>query len=239
MGRSGVRSFMRVRRVAYYNECDPKAAAWLRELIKEGLITDGEVDERSIEDVEPVDVMGFARCHWFAGIGGWDLAFQLAGYERWDVTTWTGSCPCQIVSPAARGRNRQEGDLWPAWLELIAANSPRVVFGEQVAKRWWVDRASGDLEALGYEFGAAILPAHAFGFDHARERLFFVGHANGYCKPVVPIDEKVAGMPRGGSVSEGMVSPDGVSAGMAAMRGFGNAIVPKVAAAFIDAYIRS
>ena len=33
---------------AYYNEFDPMAAAWLRELIKAGLIPDGEVDERSI-----------------------------------------------------------------------------------------------------------------------------------------------------------------------------------------------
>ena len=31
----------------YYNEIDPHAAAWLRELIKAGLIPDGEVDTRS------------------------------------------------------------------------------------------------------------------------------------------------------------------------------------------------
>ena len=36
---------------AYYNEIDPFAAAWLRELIKAGHIAPGEVDERSIEDV--------------------------------------------------------------------------------------------------------------------------------------------------------------------------------------------
>ena len=35
----------------YYNEFNAKAAAWLRELIKDGLIPDGEVDERSIIDV--------------------------------------------------------------------------------------------------------------------------------------------------------------------------------------------
>jgi DNA (cytosine-5)-methyltransferase 1 len=35
---------------AYYNENDKFAAAWLRELIKAGLIADGEVDERSITD---------------------------------------------------------------------------------------------------------------------------------------------------------------------------------------------
>jgi len=33
---------------AYYNENDPFAAAWLRELIKQGLIAYGDVDERSI-----------------------------------------------------------------------------------------------------------------------------------------------------------------------------------------------
>lgn len=36
---------------AYYNECDPFAAAWLRNLISAGLIAPGHVDERSIEDV--------------------------------------------------------------------------------------------------------------------------------------------------------------------------------------------
>lgn len=30
---------------AYYNEIDPKAAAWLRELIRCGLVASGDVDE--------------------------------------------------------------------------------------------------------------------------------------------------------------------------------------------------
>lgn len=33
---------------AYYNELDPKAAAWLRQLIKNGDIAPGYVDDRSI-----------------------------------------------------------------------------------------------------------------------------------------------------------------------------------------------
>ena len=37
---------------AYYNEHDPFAAAWLRELIKADLIAPGDVDERSIETEE-------------------------------------------------------------------------------------------------------------------------------------------------------------------------------------------
>ena len=39
--------------VAYYNEINPKAATWLRELIKQNLIAPGDVDERSIVDVKP------------------------------------------------------------------------------------------------------------------------------------------------------------------------------------------
>lgn len=61
----------------YYNENDKHTAAWLRELIKRGLIADGVVDERSIEDVAPNDVRGFTQCHFFAGIGGWPYALRL------------------------------------------------------------------------------------------------------------------------------------------------------------------
>ena len=65
---------------AYYNEIDPFAAAWLRNLIAAGHIMAGEVDERSIEDVAADDLEGYDRCHFFAGISGWDLALGLAGW---------------------------------------------------------------------------------------------------------------------------------------------------------------
>ena len=78
---------------AYYNENDPAAAEWLRELISRGLIADGEVDERSILDVTPGDVAGFDQAHFFAGIGGWSLALRRAGWPD-DRPVWTGSAPC-------------------------------------------------------------------------------------------------------------------------------------------------
>ena len=37
---------------AYYNEIDPAAAAWLRELISAGHIAPGIVDERSIHGAD-------------------------------------------------------------------------------------------------------------------------------------------------------------------------------------------
>lgn len=54
---------------AYYNEIDPKAAAWLRELIRRNLIAPGDVDERSIEDIKPYELTQYTQCHFFAGIG--------------------------------------------------------------------------------------------------------------------------------------------------------------------------
>ena len=42
----------------YYNDADPAACAWLRELIAAGLLPAGEVDARSILDVTPSDLQG-------------------------------------------------------------------------------------------------------------------------------------------------------------------------------------
>ena len=83
----------------YYNEFDPKAAAWLRELIKGGYIANGVVDERSITDVQPDELREYTQCHFFAGIGGWSYALRLAGWPD-DRPVWTGSCPCQPFSAA-------------------------------------------------------------------------------------------------------------------------------------------
>lgn len=83
----------------YYNEFDPFAAKWLRNLMAAGEIPQGVVDERSICDIKPADVAGYDQCHFFAGIGGWALALKLAG---WEGSVWTGSCPCQPFSSAGK-----------------------------------------------------------------------------------------------------------------------------------------
>ena len=163
---------------AYYNEYDPKAAAWLRELIKQGHIADGVVDERSIEDVTPTELLGFTQCHFFAGIGVWSYALRRAGWTD-DRPVWTGSCPCQPFSAAGKGAGfADERHLWPAFHHLISQCQPAIVLGEQVASKdglGWLDLVLSDLEATGYAGGAVDLCAAGIGAPHIRQRLWWVG----------------------------------------------------------------
>jgi len=191
----------------YYNEHDPKAAAWLRELIARGLIPAGVVDERSIVDVRPHEVAGFVQQHYFAGIGGWPLALRLAGWPD-DRPVRTGSCPCQPFSQAGKRKGtKDERHLWPVFRDLITFGEPAITFGEQVASadgRQWLAGVRVDLEGLGYAVGAADLCAAGCGEEaeieivdeftgevvhraagvvgppHIRQRLFWVGVPDRY-----------------------------------------------------------
>ena len=166
---------------AYYNENDPFAAAWLRELIDEGLICPGQVDERSIEEIDSKDLYDFTQCHFFAGIGVWSYALRNAGWSD-NTPVWTGSCPCQSFSQSGkRGGFSDKRHLWPAWFRLIGECRPDVIFGEQVASKdglAWLDVVSADLEGEGYAVGAADLCAAGLGAPHIRQRLYFVADAD-------------------------------------------------------------
>ncbi len=166
---------------SFYNEHDPKAAAWLRALIAEGAIPPGFVDERSITELKPHDLTGYSQHHFFAGIGGWPFALALA---CWPSTrpVWTGSCPCQPFSQAGKQLGgADERHLWPAWFRLIRECHPEFVFGEQVASaigKGWLDGVSADLESEGYACGATVLGAHSVGGPHIRQRLFWVADSS-------------------------------------------------------------
>ena len=163
---------------AYYNEVDPYAAQWLRNLIAAGHIAPGHVDERSIEDVHPADLVGYTQCHFFAGIGIWSYSLRRAGWPD-DRPVWTGSCPCQPFSTAGKGKGTDdERHLWPAWFHLIERAKGRDVpiFGEQVANGdglAWLDIVWADLEATGYAFRPVDICAAGFGSPNIRQRLYF------------------------------------------------------------------
>jgi DNA (cytosine-5)-methyltransferase 1 len=248
----------------YYNEIDPKAAAWLRALIDEGLIPKGEIDTRSIRDVQPRDVRGFTQCHFFAGIGGWPYAMQLAKWPvEWNV--WTGSCPCQpysignLTNGGAQGPSDRR-DLWSDFYRLIGERKPPIVFGEQVesAIAWgWLDRAAMDLEAKDYALGAAVLPANALGADHQRKRLFWMAYSKRERRKGSSQIERISCSAaeeqpiNGDSLTRarcvlagdlsGLLPCNGISVQLErdALKGYGNAIVPQVASEFVQASIEA
>lgn len=156
----------------YFNEFDPFAAQWLRNLYPEA-----HVDQRSISDVQGGDLDGFDECHFFGGIGGWKHALQLASWPA-GRKVWTGSCPCQPFSICGKKKKQEdERHLWPEFLRLIEVGKPSVVFGEQVASpdgREWLTGVQADLEALGFAFGATDLCAAGVGSPHIRQRLYWV-----------------------------------------------------------------
>jgi DNA (cytosine-5)-methyltransferase 1 len=261
---------------AYYNEIDPFAARWLRNLIAAGHITPGDVDERSIADVQPDDLKGYTQCHFFAGIGGWSYALRLAGWPD-DEPVWTGSCPCQPLSSAGQRKGHvDERHLWPAFYRLIAECAPAIVFGEQVASklgREWLSGVRSDLEALGFAVGAADLCAAGVGAPHIRQRLWWGaqrggvaytdgggssagrGDAGEVCGlqeaqrkpelgPALPWGSGCTLIPcadgKARRVGPGVFPlAHGVSARVGRLRGYGNAIVPQVAAEFIAAYLEA
>jgi DNA (cytosine-5)-methyltransferase 1 len=279
----------------YYNEFDPKAAAWLRELIRMKLIPEGIVDERSICDVDSAELVQYDQCHFFAGIGGWSRALQLARVRQ-QTKLWSGSCPCQAFSTAGKQKGFDDDrDLWPVFFNLIRQCRPSIVVGEQVEaaiRHGWLDRLQRDLEGEGYAVGSIVLGAHSVGSPHIRQRLYWGGRladsmqpryydANGtsteqngdgsnrrvstggdiesadwrnavpvWCRdgvyrpiphPQSGIQPLAYGLPRGmvhgGDPLDPQYANQTQEGRNVRLKGYGNAIVPQVAAAFIGCFL--
>ncbi|WP_408951469.1 DNA cytosine methyltransferase [Lysobacter sp. Hz 25] len=158
---------------------DPYLCEWLRNLIAADIIPSGDVDDRDIRSVSPVDLRGYGQCHFFAGIGGFAYACRLAGWPD-DKEIWTGGFPCQPFSVA--GRQRAQADdrhLWPELRRLVASARPALFLGENVAGLipLGLDGVLADLEAEGYASRAIVVPACAVNAPHRRDRVWIVGRS--------------------------------------------------------------
>ena len=169
---------------AYYNDTSKAACAVLREQIASGVIPFGDVDDRSIKDVQPDDLRGYTQCHFFAGGGLWGVAARLAGWPD-ARPLWTGSCPCQPFSVAGKGAGRDDPrHLWPHFHRLIRAARPPVVMGEQVAGKAgydWLDGVRADLAGEDYASRGIDIPALAVDAPHERNRLYWLAVDDTVC----------------------------------------------------------
>ncbi len=160
---------------ATYNEFEPYAAQWIRNLAAAGHVAPGVVDERSIKEIQPGE-LGDGQVHLFAGIAVWSHALRMAGYPD-SFAVWSASCPCQPFSSAGRGKGVDDSrHLWPDAFRLIKARRPVLVVGEQVASPdglAWLDAVFADLEGAGYACRAVDICAAGFGAPHIRQRLYW------------------------------------------------------------------
>ncbi len=243
----------------YYNEIDKYCVLWLNNLIDEGHLPVGVVDDRPIQEVQPEDLEPYTSCHFFAGLGGWPYALRLGGWPE-DRPVWTGSCPCQPFSNAGAARGRSdERHIWPEFYRLIRVRTPPVVFGEQVEAavgHGWLDEVFTDLEAAQYACGAAVLGAHSVGAGTVRQRLWWVAHASGeglagsLCErgSLRSLQSPSSTKPCDPSLLEGLFdvphphdlpNPYGIPRPVGEIKTYGNAIIPQVAAEFIRAYLEA
>jgi len=97
---------------AYYNEIDPYAAQWLRNLITAGHIAPGFVDERSIEDVRPDELMGFTQvqalfeCSSSGRVAGGRLDKEPKPFQAKPYLQQTGAAPFVHALACAQSLSR-------------------------------------------------------------------------------------------------------------------------------------
>jgi DNA (cytosine-5)-methyltransferase 1 len=166
----------------YYNEHNAYRAAVLRERIEEGLLPEGIVDERNIEEIPDQDFLGWTQIHLFAGIGGFPLGLRLAGFPE-NRRIVTGGFPCQDISNAGKraGISGSRSGLWREMVRCVRVVRPELVFVENVAALLCrgMGEVLGDLAAIGYDAEGDCVSAADVGAPHLRRRIWIVAYAVG------------------------------------------------------------
>jgi DNA (cytosine-5)-methyltransferase 1 len=101
--------------------------------------------------------------------------------ERIDLIC--GGFPCQPWSVAGQQRGTEDDrDLWPAMAALVEELRPTWVIGENVRgfvnEPMGLKRSLSDLESLGYEAAAFVIPACAVDAPHRRDRVWIVANSD-------------------------------------------------------------
>ncbi len=98
------------------------------------------------------------------------------------ITLITGGFPCQPVSHAGKRRGKDDDRwLWPEMLRVISEVRPTWVVAENVAGliNMGLNGVLSDLEGIGYEVQAFLIPACGVDAPHRRNRIFIVAYSRG------------------------------------------------------------
>ena len=168
-----------------------------------------------------------------------------AGIER--PTLVSGGFPCQPFSCAGKRRGAADDRaLWPEMFRLVSELRPTWCLAENVAGfvGMALDDCAADLESVGYEVRAFMVPACAVGAPHRRDRLFVVAHAErrrgALCRQVGRVGRDVEPLSWDGDREN---APEPVLRGVAhgvpnrahRLRALGNAVVPAQVYPFVKA----
>jgi DNA (cytosine-5)-methyltransferase 1 len=163
--------------VMWFHELNPYRCAVLRKNFPEATVVEGDIKQLREAD------MPDGQCHFFAGIGGFGLACEWAGF---DVPIWTGGFPCTDISVAGKGAglDGKHSGLWFDWLRIIRARRPVRLLIENVPalRTRGYDRIHDALDEIGYAVRSIVVGAEAVGAPHRRNRVWIIAHVvNDYC----------------------------------------------------------
>lgn len=103
---------------------------------------------------------------------------------RGAIDILTGGFPCQPYSIAGKRKGNEDvRHLWPDMLRVIREIQPSFVVGENVygllnwSKGLVFEQVQTDLENIGYEVQACILPACSVNAPHKRDRIWFIANS--------------------------------------------------------------
>ena len=142
-------------------------------------------------------------------------------YERTGLRTVdviSGGFPCQPFSVAGEQRGKEDDRfLWPEMCRVISEIRPTWVLGENVPGiiNLALDDVLADLEGLGYETQAFVVPACGVDAPHKRYRVTIMAYCNGdgsrketVCTGRETSDDGICGKIRGCSIDAGVCGMD-------------------------------
>ncbi len=135
-----------------------------------------------------------------------NLGHEIATGDVWDLIdlmptkadVLIGGFPCQDISVNGKraGVNGKRSGLYKAMVEAIRRCKPKVFVAENVKallrQEEWLSQVVGDFESLGYKLHYQLYQAADYGVPQTRERVLFVGTANGIGPYVPPVAERSA-----------------------------------------------